>query len=54
MKRELNQNFTKPKQEGISVEDVKELRKEVLELSLQAKNSQGGSGFYLLQTCAFV
>ena len=45
MKRELNQNFTKPKQEGISVEDVKELRKEVLELSLQAKNSQGGVVF---------
>ena len=45
MTRELNQDFTAPKQEGISVEDMKELKKEVLELSLQAKKSQGGVVF---------
>ena len=45
MARELNQDFTTPKQEGLSVEDIKELKKEVLELSLQAKKSQGGVVF---------
>ena len=45
MARELNQDFTAPKQEGLSVEDMKELKKEVLELSLQAKKSQGGVVF---------
>ncbi len=45
MTRELNQDFTPPKQDAISVEDMKELKKEVLELSLQAKKSQGGVVF---------
>lgn len=45
MARELNQDFTEPKQEGFSIEDMKELKKEVLELSLQAKKSQGGVVF---------
>ena len=45
MARELNQDFTVPKQEGLSVEDMKELKKEVFELSLQAKKSQGGVVF---------
>ena len=45
MARELSQDFTTPKQDGVSVEDVKELKKEVLELSLQAKKSQGGVVF---------
>ena len=45
MARELTQDFTSVKQEGISVEEMKELKKEVLELSLQAKKSQGGVVF---------
>lgn len=45
MARELNQNFTAEKPESISVEDMKELKREVLELSLQAKKSQGGVVF---------
>ena len=45
MARELTQDFTTSKLEGISVEDMKELKKEVLELSLQAKKSQGGVVF---------
>ena len=45
MARELNQDFIEPRQEGVSIEDVKELKKEVLELGLQAKKSQGGVVF---------
>lgn len=45
MARELNQSFTALDPDTISVEDMKELKKEVLELSLQAKKSQGGVVF---------
>ena len=45
MARELSQDFAEPKQEGVSIEDLKELKKEVLELGLQAKKSQGGVVF---------